>query len=67
MKFKTVFLGLAALSIMIASCGEKESPENGGVGGSTVPSGNVEIKPARDLNSILKNPLNGWRRDCESP
>ena len=60
MKFKTVFLGLAALSIMIASCGEKESPENGGDGGSTVPSGNVEIKPARDLNSILKNPLNGW-------
>lgn len=60
MKFKTVFLGLAALSIMIASCGEKESPENGGDGGSTVPSGNVEIKPARDLYSILKNPLNGW-------
>ena len=44
MKFKTVFLGLAALSIMIASCGEKESPENGGDGGSTVPSGNVEIR-----------------------
>ena len=55
---KFLLMPLLAMTLAV-SCGEKSGPDEGDVD-SAVPTGNVEIKPARDLHSVLKNPMTGW-------
>ncbi len=45
---------------LAVSCVEKDGPDDGKGGSSTIPEGNVQVKFTPDRTSFLKNPMTGW-------
>ena len=45
---------------LAVSCVEKDGPDDGKGGSSTIPEGNVQVKFTPDRSSFLKNPMTGW-------
>ena len=54
--FLTMVLGMT----LAVSCVEKDGPDDGKGGSSTIPEGNVQVKFTPDRTSFLKNPMTGW-------